>query len=431
MGDHGGPVLPGFYRSSINGLPHRGVALFQDSPDKQIEFCEALRSQLEEYGHGEVRFDNIDVSKVQWPSLDFVSLMDILKEKSVCTERFKAYKCGLDDDALVAVGDWLEQVDSDKLPSELHFSNNNFTEGSLKSLMYVIEAKRAELSRHIPPIWLRVENCPVHNSSDIIQKMAAEGRVCLVSKIRDPVRLQSRAAVAMPAMGNMAPQQDARKDSWDKPRDSWDKPKDSWDKPKESWDKKVDDNKWAKKETSWDKPKDPWDRPKESWDKKEDDKRWDKKPDDNKWERKEEKWGEKKDDGWNRQQAPAQPQRSSLAMVARPKAAVVAANMRAAAAANSRATGFGQERGYRRTSDPAMDDDDINLLEAMNQQASHATPGRGARHRSRTPPRKQAASPRSNSPLPYPWEEQHSEEYGIPYYWNPETGDSSWERPTA
>merc|ERR1712039_781676 len=32
------------------------------------------------------------------------------------------------------------------------------------------------------------------------------------------------------------------------------------------------------------------------------------------------------------------------------------------------------------------------------------------------------------APLPHPWEEQFSEEHGIPYFWNSETGEAVWER---
>ena len=31
--------------------------------------------------------------------------------------------------------------------------------------------------------------------------------------------------------------------------------------------------------------------------------------------------------------------------------------------------------------------------------------------------------------LPMPWEEQYSYEYDMPYFWNPDTGDTQWERP--
>lgn len=50
--------------------------------------------------------------------------------------------------------------------------------------------------------------------------------------------------------------------------------------------------------------------------------------------------------------------------------------------------------------------------------------------RSRTPqPRVAGRTPPAKPKLPKPWEEQWSEEYGIPYYWNPDTDESSWEVP--
>jgi len=57
--------------------------------------------------------------------------------------------------------------------------------------------------------------------------------------------------------------------------------------------------------------------------------------------------------------------------------------------------------------------------------------------RSRTPAARGAPAqpakppPKKGSDLPYPWEEHWSEEYQIPYFWNSETGDSLWEKPTA
>jgi len=55
-----------------------------------------------------------------------------------------------------------------------------------------------------------------------------------------------------------------------------------------------------------------------------------------------------------------------------------------------------------------------------------------AADRSRTPanrntkPQAPVVPPKKG--LPHPWEEHHSEEYGIPYYWNSETGEAIWER---
>jgi len=70
--------------------------------------------------------------------------------------------------------------------------------------------------------------------------------------------------------------------------------------------------------------------------------------------------------------------------------------------------------------------------------------GRGsaaaATDRSRTPAGRGANSgpyppsgppPKKSAGLPHPWEEQWSDEYQIPYYWNSETGEALWEKPTA
>mmetsp|Transcript_68041 Transcript_68041/g.94302 ORF Transcript_68041/g.94302 Transcript_68041/m.94302 type:complete len:438 (+) Transcript_68041:3-1316(+) len=62
--------------------------------------------------------------------------------------------------------------------------------------------------------------------------------------------------------------------------------------------------------------------------------------------------------------------------------------------------------------------------------------GAAAGDRSRTPVGRQAAQPvapppKSEQGLPHPWEEHWSDEYQIPYFWNTETGDSLWEKPTA
>jgi hypothetical protein len=55
-----------------------------------------------------------------------------------------------------------------------------------------------------------------------------------------------------------------------------------------------------------------------------------------------------------------------------------------------------------------------------------------ATDRSRTPVPPTKQPPTVVKPkLPYPWEEQWSEEYGIPYFWNADTGESAWETPTA
>lgn len=61
---------------------------------------------------------------------------------------------------------------------------------------------------------------------------------------------------------------------------------------------------------------------------------------------------------------------------------------------------------------------------------SRTPAGRGASNSGPVPP---TAPPpkKKNAGLPHPWEEQWSDEYQIPYYWNSETGEALWEKPTA
>mmetsp|Transcript_16974 Transcript_16974/g.46335 ORF Transcript_16974/g.46335 Transcript_16974/m.46335 type:complete len:111 (+) Transcript_16974:78-410(+) len=68
----------------------------------------------------------------------------------------------------------------------------------------------------------------------------------------------------------------------------------------------------------------------------------------------------------------------------------------------------------------------------------HAAQGTAcmAADRSRTPqPRNDRPKPTSlakaKTSLQHPWEEHFSDEFGIPYFWNSETGESVWEKPTA
>merc|ERR1719221_1178515 len=111
-------TLPGFYRSQIYGVPEKGVAVFGDGEDKQVDFVEEFRRNVEQYEPSEHKWDNIEVSKVNWTSLNFVLLLDIMKEQRVWTERLKAFKCNLDDEAMNAVAAWLQELDPEKLPTE-------------------------------------------------------------------------------------------------------------------------------------------------------------------------------------------------------------------------------------------------------------------------------------------------------------------------
>jgi len=192
--------VPGMPNSTIDYLPEAGIAVFRESADQAVDFCDQLRIALESYEYGEAAFENVDVATVEWSTLSFQLLLDVLQEKNVSTKRFKAFKCGLQDDCMDAIAKWLDDLPPDRLPSEIHLSHNQITEEGFLVLLTAIEAKRAELEKEMPPIWFRVESCKVDIASDgpTMGPLVQEGRVQFLEKLQ--MRTSGPAALALPLL---------------------------------------------------------------------------------------------------------------------------------------------------------------------------------------------------------------------------------------
>lgn len=378
-------VLPGFRRSQIFGVPDKGVAVFADGEDKQVEFCEAFRAELEPHEPSSFKLDNIEVSKVSWSALNFVLLMDTMKEYKVWTERLKAFKCALDDESLCAVADWLEEMEPEKMPSELHFSNNAFTASGFERLVEVIQNKRSQLEQPGPPVWLRVENNPVQ-SDPILQTMADDGRIAWVGAIKDRRGAPSSSTVAMPffltaeqkAQQKGQSQQKGGKGQQKGGKSNW------WDQQGQNSAHNTanagDSRPWSSAATAQQLP---WRQNNAQPDR-------------------------------AAQQQPAIGRSGGFQAASRPVAAATQAR-----ASASFSSGKGEENKW-------WDTNNAQPNRVAQQQVSFTPATAAARtDRSRTP------QPPKNPPLPHPWTEEFSDEYKIPYFWNPETGDSMWERPTA
>uniref|UniRef100_A0A7S4SJI5 WW domain-containing protein n=1 Tax=Alexandrium monilatum TaxID=311494 RepID=A0A7S4SJI5_9DINO len=198
-GGKGKGNLPGMPGSTLDGLPGDGVAIFREGAEQAVEFCEQLRNAMVPYAQGKIHFDNLDVSNVQWPLMNFSLLLDVLQEKAASTKRLKAFKAGLDDECLGCLAGWIEQLPPESLPLEIHLSHNNITQRGLDVLLTAIEGKRALLTQQALPIWLRLETNKVDISpqSSVMKPLVEQGRVVLVAHIRD--RVPGDACVAMPS----------------------------------------------------------------------------------------------------------------------------------------------------------------------------------------------------------------------------------------
>mmetsp|Transcript_88205 Transcript_88205/g.224560 ORF Transcript_88205/g.224560 Transcript_88205/m.224560 type:complete len:463 (-) Transcript_88205:79-1467(-) len=443
--------VPELQQACISGLPSHGVAVFRGSSEQTVEFCEALRQRMTGFQPGQCAFDNIDISQVVWDSLSVSLLIDILQEKQASTKRFKAFKCRLDDDAIRVVAGWLETLPPANMPSEVHLSHNDISQDGFSVLLEVLQAKRALLSLAAIPIWLRVENNRVGEA--FLSGLVESGVISMVPKVGD--RRPGAAVMAMPSFQHggapaaavpppdwpaapgamarvvafgagsgaagvpVAPVAAAQAGAagggsganwWEKDGNAgggggnwWEKKDVGWKPAGDAW-KKEEGDSW-KKDDGWNKsgekgaestmlhPKtsDKWSGAEKSGDSM--------------------KAGEtgkdSKNDSWNsRPQQAAGPAKAaspggSWATVGTPKAAAAAAFPGGA----------------------------FQMQQVVQ---PHAKALAATVDRSRSPaPRTQMLVPQQpkEAPLPPGWEEQFSDEYNIPYFWNTETQESSWERP--
>lgn len=194
-GQHFNFNLPDIPDACIDKLPQSGIAIYRGSPDRAVDFCEALRAKLSEYEWGDVTFDNIDVSQVEWNALNFSVLLEVLQEKGISTKRLKAFKCGLDDECVMGIGAWMEALPAEGMPSEIHLSNNRITQEGFDTLFQVLESKRTELAEQAVPVWVRVENNQVDQAN--LEELCTNGKVVKCAGIRD--RQPGQAVMAMPS----------------------------------------------------------------------------------------------------------------------------------------------------------------------------------------------------------------------------------------
>eukprot|EP00927_Polykrikos_kofoidii_P061356 TRINITY_DN56192_c0_g1_i1.p1 TRINITY_DN56192_c0_g1~~TRINITY_DN56192_c0_g1_i1.p1 ORF type:complete len:600 (-),score=65.92 TRINITY_DN56192_c0_g1_i1:232-2031(-) len=168
---------------TICGLPHNGVAEFHGHLNDITCFVNCFRSSLEATcSMGNLRFTNIDVSNVAWSKAcdvgetNITVLLDLLVKFGVTTQRFKAYRCGLDDTFIEHLVGYLSILTPECIPLEVHLSHNALTDVGFHSLVRVLEAKCAEITPTCP-MWLRIEGNNI--SPESVRALVDCGRCCL------------------------------------------------------------------------------------------------------------------------------------------------------------------------------------------------------------------------------------------------------------
>merc|ERR1719203_2503236 len=104
------------------------------------------------YPLGTCLLENICVSQTPRTTVDIEHLVNTLSASKVTVQRFKAYKCGLTDDALLIISDWLTKLPPGALPLVIHLSDNEFTVTGFSALLQAIDVQYA-LSPPRIPVW--------------------------------------------------------------------------------------------------------------------------------------------------------------------------------------------------------------------------------------------------------------------------------------
>jgi len=327
---------------------------------------------------------DFDVSQNPTTAEQFEMLFNALALAGVKVQRFRLFGCpALNDEAMKHIADHFTQdLTNETAPAEMHLSDCAITTDGFLSLMSAIEEKDVYPTKSIPgrtlPMYLRLENNYIDQA--VIQEKVDAGIIRAFKKgpgsrqeVHDPaikINLVTRAEGSYQQKTGEPPA----------PEDA--------PPPKQVWDQGPPKGKGGNQ--SWQQSRPPW----------------------------------SSGAGWS-PAAQALPRWNS----ARP---VGPSHVRPQVVRPLYGAGQGGVR---------MGAAGVRPGASWMQASARGSVG-SATDRSRTPMGRGSSGgsgpwpptgppPKKNSGLPAPWEEQWSDEYQIPYYWNSETGESLWEKPTA
>jgi hypothetical protein len=398
-----------------------------DEAAKKLE--EELTTKLTELKDSgkEAVISDLDLSQNHCPADFFETIFSTLSSQNTPVQRLRLFGIPtMTDEAIVPLAEYLKSVPPEAAPFELHLSDCALTTVGFATLMEAIEENSAfpcvnPITKKTAPLYLRLENNYIEPSAmqekvdaNVIKiflkdravgKLAGEEKVYLVKK-QNQVGFQQKEGVP-PAPEEVEPVRTQVYD-WKFMENKQRQQASNW-----TW---VPDHLWSPKQPQWQKPQ--WQTPQ--------------------WQNPQ--WNQGKGNEKGKVAAP-KPLITPVGIVPKTEMKGSSAGKGGAASCvwcekgscwthGGGKAGKGAAKGATITAAPAV---------VSPKGGGKNTFGKNAADRSRTPaPRLggKPAQPMKPPPvlkkgLPHPWQEQYSEEYQIPYFWNPETLESSWEEPTA
>jgi hypothetical protein len=123
-----------------------GEVRFHSSEWKcKTDFCSKFGEALRQHPFGTCRLGNLEISGTRWTAKDLRLLLLALVDAGATTRRFKAFKCGLDDDSLEVIVEWLGRTKHADLPLEIHLSHNSISTIGFESLVGVLRRRKKKL----------------------------------------------------------------------------------------------------------------------------------------------------------------------------------------------------------------------------------------------------------------------------------------------
>jgi len=319
---------------------------------------------------------DLDVSQNKATPDQFEQLFNVLALVSIKVQRFRLFGCpGFNDDAMHFLTEYLSNdLTNETSPAELHLSDCALTSDGFLFLMNAIEEKElyptTSMKGRSLPLYLRLENNYIEEA--LMQEKIDAG---IIRRFKKPMSMEAPPSVKV----NLIVQKESgslqQKEGPPPAPEDAPPPKEVHDRP----------SNWSKGWSAHSKGG------------------WPAHSKGQQWNSRQAGWSASPGHGWGGRMA--QP-----------------------------ALGAPVQRGMMRPGTAGMQRpgtwNNARPVGEVGQTWPRGTSGT-ANDRSRTPngkvvppPTKQAVK----SKLPHPWEEQWSEEYNIPYYWNADTGESLWEK---
>lgn len=418
-------MAPGLITGAPNALLVKGQRKLTTAEEAQA-FNDQLSNKLmalEQAGKTNIEFEDFDISQNKMPVEQFESLFATLSTVPVKVTRMKLFGCAtLNDQVCDYIASWLGQVTAETAPNEMHLSDCAITADGFNAIVSAMESNDAfppKTKFGTTPMYMRIEGNYI--SEDCIKEKLEAGVLGQFKKNPKgggkgfneiPEGAKGKLLVSSP--GKFAQKEGEPPAPEDAPPPKEVKQWVDWSKEKSpSWSGGSGGNNW------WQAPANAG-----SWGKGGGAKgggAWG----GNSWENK--SWPAVPAGGGNSAwKAPAQqaannwkPQAgkgkagTTQSTTVLPKAYVPPG--KGAAAAGKGATagkGTAATKGTWNSGGAAA--------------SKIVKPG----DRSRTPVSRPTPPARGPKALPADWQEEWSEEYQIPFFWNSKTGESVWERPS-